>query len=794
MKKILLMLLAVLCFFNRAYGTDGGAQLYAQPGLHINTATGANYTGSNVRLYHYATGTTNNLNCWANEDKTSACRSPEIDDWGTCDGTANDGRVDQMYCDGEYDFVFKNAADAATYATYTNQRVTKDTATMWEGNFGTSDMTCDADNPWQLYTKKDASGNFLELQTCDQVGPTRRSIISGIMDKWDTLSSYSDAGNGRLSAAITALGATTTTLVMDTADTVGVNVTVPANVHLFFLKGGILTIATTKTLTINGAMTSGPYQVFSLTGTGKVYLGPGHVAYPQWWGAVVDGATNDYTAINEALTSFSNISGRGEGRVVLTRGIFKYGTTLSIPVGVTFEGDSEADTILWYSGTGTAIESGGHYSTIKKFTLTSLDPATVNWMTLTLAGTGTGQTGIRLQHVNVKVEDVVISYFNKSTAGSEGIAIKTDGGNAFSNSIENCYLRYNFGGIELADIANDTIIEATHILDSTKFGILVGYDYNAGAQTGTTVENVRINKNHIEQVNNGSNEAISGNSYGIWLSRSAGVSIDGNYFESIEAASGSTAYAIYMHGVTDGTYLLNTTIMNNNISFPDSAGVTYYSLYGTKAYYGNIFGNHFHSTAGTVTLDSDFKYFTVGTNYFTGSPDSPYAYSNAASCIIWDLIHNKFFLSGDGDNNIDFLDRFRAKSFSARVTEAQGGIFNTAYKTATGTSGGGSATFDIAVSIPSGARLLGCQLRVNNLMAQTWSAAYITGATQSIAGAGQLAAVDTKVNTMFNETAATPITSATTNVRITADAGNFDAGDAITAVAYYEYFGAMNNN
>jgi|GEM_PF-4347601 hypothetical protein len=67
-------------------------------------------------------------------------------------------------------------------------------------------------------------------------------------------------------------------------------------------------IATTKTLTINGTLDAGLYQIFSCTGTGKVVFGAGAVkeVYPEWWGAVGDGSTDDYTPCQAALTAAEN--------------------------------------------------------------------------------------------------------------------------------------------------------------------------------------------------------------------------------------------------------------------------------------------------------------------------------------------------------------------------------------------------------------------------------------------------------------------------------------------------------
>jgi hypothetical protein len=96
-----------------------------------------------------------------------------------------------------------------------------------------------------------------------------------------------------------------------------------------------------------------------------------------------------------------------------------------------------------------------------------------------------------------------------------------------------------------------------------------------------------------------------------------------------------------------------------------------------------------------------------------------------------------------------------------------------------------------AISIPSGARLLGVSFCVNTAVTNggddTWSAAFITGSTTSLATAAA-AAQNTKVDTMIVD----EITSATTQIRFTAQAGSFTAG-VIEIVAYYEQLTALAN-
>ncbi len=100
-----------------------------------------------------------------------------------------------------------------------------------------------------------------------------------------------------LAAAITAIGATETTLIIDSPTTLTANVTIPSTLSLKILKGGSIVNASTYTLTINGPFEAGPYQVFPPTGT--VVLSSVIQHYPEWYSSGIF----TQSAIEAALTA-----------------------------------------------------------------------------------------------------------------------------------------------------------------------------------------------------------------------------------------------------------------------------------------------------------------------------------------------------------------------------------------------------------------------------------------------------------------------------------------------------------
>jgi len=107
-------------------------------------------------------------------------------------------------------------------------------------------------------------------------------------------------------------------------------------------------------------------------------------------------------------------------------------------------------------------------------------------------------------------------------------------------------------------------------------------------------------------------------------------------------------------------------------------------------------------------------------------------------------------------------------------------------------------TITIQVNVPTGSRILGCQLRVDAALAagETWDAAYVTGATQSIATA-QAVAKNTKVNKHFDVNTDTDIASGEVDIIIQKNSNPgvdvFTAQGNIRAIIYYIAFNAMGD-
>jgi len=123
-----------------------------------------------------------------------------------------------------------------------------------------------------------------------------------------------------LAAAISDIGANITTIIIDCDAIVasGTTVTTPKTLSLDIIKGGSIDGVAggdTETLTINGPLSAGVYQIFgsNLTVNGKPQI---EKAYPQWWGAISDlgtGDTDNTSAFTKAVTFLKAVNGSTGG-------------------------------------------------------------------------------------------------------------------------------------------------------------------------------------------------------------------------------------------------------------------------------------------------------------------------------------------------------------------------------------------------------------------------------------------------------------------------------------------------
>jgi hypothetical protein len=170
-----------------------------------------------------------------------------------------------------------------------------------------------------LMTRADAAwwdGKTATYERTDSTGGTLTGLRWG--NAVDVLQVYGAGTNrtaGALLAAVRAIGSSDAVLALAPGTwSIDSDVTVPSSLALAVPAGAVLSIDSGKTLTLNGPLIAGPWQVF--TGDGTVTgFGGSHELYPEWWGAARDGATDDTAALQACLTAAKSVS-RADGKIV----------------------------------------------------------------------------------------------------------------------------------------------------------------------------------------------------------------------------------------------------------------------------------------------------------------------------------------------------------------------------------------------------------------------------------------------------------------------------------------------
>ena len=390
--------------------------------------------------------------------------------------------------------------------------------------------------------------------------------------------------SNNLSTAVTSIGATETTLYINAAASVSGNVTVPATLKLVFMKGGSVN-QSTYSLTINGPIEAGLYQIFD--GTGSVTFGEGACdkLYPEWWGAVADNSTDCTTAIQATIDSAEASEIR---HIRLSGGTYQITDALSIAdnqpnIDLTISGDWHSTIYQTDTGGANGITigaAGGSYTT------------KITFLGFELLGNSSAGHGISVLHAS----DCTFKNLHISAFGGDGIY--TD--DAWGNEYLRCVIYDNGGhGISLnsdgnavniidCNISNhDTAGKAAVYIDGCDGPNIFGGDFSNntyGIYLGNTESNnmLRVNGVHME-----------GNTTGIHIDNPSGgqniygVSIIGSMFYGDPIVVGDDNSGTLIIGfVFQGNYLSDanlTTIdgdkvLNSMIGSNVLAGTASYSF------------------------------------------------------------------------------------------------------------------------------------------------------------------------------------------------------------------------
>ena len=518
---------------------------------------------------------------------------------------------------------------------------------------------------------------------------------------------------------------------------------------------------------------AGQYQIFDSTLGTVTFSGSIKAVYPQWWGATGDGTTDDTIAIQHAVAASTN-----RNLIFISPpSKYKITSTIDLPSGGRVIG--EGLTNIYQASANTTTFVPGNNTEIAGFKFT---------------GTGV---------LNVPGRAAIEGDPSALGSISEHVFIHN---NVFDSTLSVC----GVGGNNCVDwrIENNDFTlgsESEHAIyisgGGNRVHIVGNRIQKTGTSSATSIRGVGIKGSQNIWVNENIITGDGFDGYGIISSdvSSSNISIKnnriydlGNEAVAIRAGSASIDSNIYIEG--------------NNI---DQTTSTNTGIYIENASYVKVAGNFIKSAHTGIEVDHlDATDIMVNNNIIVDSTHTGiYRRSGARfNCInnvtigstqaygIWDdggnaaAMYKGNISKGAKLKNI-FIDSL------AYVSDNEGqstGGKSILYKEATGTSTA-ATTFNIATQIPQGARIVGCQLRVDTALSNNFDAAYNTGATQTIATAA-LKELNTKVNTLFDTNIATDITSATTDITITHNGvGDFTAGGVVRAIVYYEALFTMDD-
>jgi hypothetical protein len=370
--------------------------------------------------------------------------------------------------------------------------------------------------------------------------------------------------------------------------TIADDTTVTTNV--FAPVGCIYSVATGKVLTFSGKFDGSISQHFD--GAGTVVFGAGAVKeiYPEWWGATRDGITDDSVPLQAVITC----SATNKHKVKFTTGTYLFATGLTgLATQMIFEGSGMSNTILYYTGAGTA------------FTWGNTAAETSIWLTIrdiTIKGTASGAIGldlIRFQGLYMSNVDV----YNFSA----GTGIRYRGVN--TGLLLYCLIRGNLLNVDYNNLTGNATNLITMIGGQISGGQLVSS--TGAANSGNRFIGVNMASGTVSPAIN-----ITGN---IWT-------IDGCFFEgnlggvgtaSIELNGSGCNIVNNLFSETNVEYgVLITTGNGNNISNNHNGAIGMTALVRTEAAASQtkVWGNHEpagsipHLSEGSGSLDT----FTMG--------------------------------------------------------------------------------------------------------------------------------------------------------------------------------------
>jgi hypothetical protein len=128
--------------------------------------------------------------------------------------------------------------------------------------------------------------------------------VEAKLAQYISVKDFGAVGNGTTNdaAAFVAAAATGKKVLVPAGDYL-IGTSISLGVQMEFVQGAKILVGNGITVTFNGTLSAGVYRIFQCTGTGEIVLNWRYTneAYPEWWGAASDGATDCLAGIQACL-------------------------------------------------------------------------------------------------------------------------------------------------------------------------------------------------------------------------------------------------------------------------------------------------------------------------------------------------------------------------------------------------------------------------------------------------------------------------------------------------------------
>jgi hypothetical protein len=275
-------------------------------------------------------------------------------------------------------------------------------------------------NNTDLIVGTDAQAWDDDLDDIAALTPTLGHQITGDGTNWTGQAKpvYDNRDYDNIAAAITAIGATSGTLVISDVETLTANATFPATLSVVINKGGMITKASTYTCTLDGPFEAGLYQVFSGFDAGDVTLSSGavEVVKPEWWGALADSSTDSTLAIQSAVESGITLIQLSKGEYLASNITLDDALDAYIFQGCGRSNLSTRGTRLTNNDTTPLIKSS-ETGTLSYVSLRDLSLAQVDGTAGHLLGFAGDVIELDIQDIYATLKNPASSFFSMITAG-----------------------------------------------------------------------------------------------------------------------------------------------------------------------------------------------------------------------------------------------------------------------------------------------------------------------------------------------------------------------------------------